>query len=254
MLTGGYIAFSSCPTRCDAGIILRRVLATRLLTICRVWWCTGGGWDFRAIPIGARWHWRGGLAIAAAPESRGDFIRSVAELPRTTFVGLIGAIGRAERSIRPFAHWNIAFGARHDGVLAGTLDWRLRLLLGHRCCLLWWGRWWHCLLPACRWRRGRIRLLQETLPNRRRQRAPDDVPHRGMVVIPDPDTNDKRVIKADEPSVPVILRRARLPRSESWKRSGATGALHDDSAQKLDQFILILAQLMLRLMRGADRH
>src|SRR5579871_321536 len=186
------------------------------------------------------------------------FALSVAKSARTALVGLIAAIGSAERAIGSLTECNIALGGRcPGGFLIKQPVRHLRLLVCGRRRFIGL-----LLLRDDRCRLGRIRggtldgrrLLHELLPDRRRQRAAGDALHRRVVVVADPDADDDRVIKADEPGIAIILRGAGLAGGKAWQRGGAAGAMLDDAAQKSDQLILILAEAVLRPVRVPDRH
>ena len=73
-----------------------------------------------------------------------------------------------------------------------------------------------------------------------------------MVVVADPHAHDQRIVKADEPSIPIVLRRSGLACRETLQSCGVAGALLNDALQQADQFTLILPKTVLAHIGMAD--
>src|SRR5438105_6867071 len=111
-------------------------------------------------------------------------------LSRPPGIGLIGAVRTAERVVEALAPRNVALAAlrvhRRSGGWPGGIGRYLRLSHRRRRCVGWRAR--HA---------RHVRLLHEILPDLYRQRAAGDTLHRAVIVIADPDADDKGVVEPD---------------------------------------------------------
>jgi len=67
-----------------------------------------------------------------------------------------------------------------------------------------------------------------------------------VVVVADPYPDDQGVVEADEPGVPVILRRASLAGCKALQFRFTSGPMINDALQQLYQLGLIASQAVLR--------
>jgi hypothetical protein len=86
-------------------------------------------------------------------------------------------------------------------------------------------------------RNKRLRRPHEGFPDLGRQGSTGDSIHGRMVVVANPDTDDKLITKADEPSIAVVLACAGLARREAGNGCGTPRAPIDHSLQELDHFL-----------------